>query len=52
MIFDEIIMDDIYDELSEKEKKLYLLTNISMCHIKNKKQGVTNGGRQKYNKEQ
>ena len=52
MIFDDIILDDIDDELSEKEKKLYLLTSMNMCHTKNKKQGVTNGGRQKYDKEQ
>ena len=52
MIFDDIILDDIDDELSEKEKKLYLLTSMNKCHTKNKKQGVTNGGSQKYDKEQ
>ena len=41
----------IDENYSEKEKKLYLLTSMNMCHTKNKKQGVTNGGRQKYKRE-
>ena len=51
MMFDDILMDDLDDELSEKEKNLYLLTSISMCHTKKTEQGAMNGGTQKYNRE-
>ncbi len=51
MMFDEILLDDIDDELSEKEKKLHLLTSISMCLMKKTEQGATNGGTKKYNRE-
>ena len=51
MMFDEVLLDDLDDELLEKEKNLQLITSMIMCHIKNKEQGVTTGGIQKYSRE-
>jgi len=51
LIFDDPLLDDLDDELSEKDINLQLASKIMLCHIKNIEQGVTHGGKKKYKTE-
>ena len=44
MIFDDVILDDLDEELSERDINSMIATKISLCHIKVLKQGLKHGG--------
>ena len=44
MIFDDVLLDDLDEELSEKDINSTIASKINSCHTKVLKQGLKNGG--------
>lgn len=47
MIFDDILLDDLDEELSEKVINSMIASKINLCHIKKTEQGLKHGGTKK-----
>ncbi len=44
MIFDNVLLDDLDEELTEKDINSRITSKINSCHTKVSKQGLKNGG--------
>jgi|11BtaG_2_1085332.scaffolds.fasta_scaffold105364_2 hypothetical protein len=44
MIFDDVLLDDLDEELCEKDINSTIASKIDLCHTKVSKQGLKNGG--------
>jgi len=47
MIFDEVLLDDLDNEISEKDINLMIASKIKSCHTKKIEQGQKHGGTKK-----
>ena len=44
MIFDDVLLDDLDEELSKKDINSTIASKINLCHTKISKQGLKSGG--------